>query len=121
MLLMKRTAATETMMNRLNHRPMRGGVSRLRERFVSSAPGHVICRTGYLVAIMALSQKGMRNQNIVKGLEASVESASCHVEEVLEDLAPTPHHPRRLLYSAGSWKSRFTSFVTTVCLKHLRD
>ena len=76
MLLMEGTAATETMMNRLHHRPMRGGVSRVGERFVSAAPGQVICRTGYLVAIMALSQKGMRNENTVKGLEASVESAS---------------------------------------------
>ena len=39
MLLMEGTAATETMMNRLHHRPMRGGVSRVGERFVSSAQG----------------------------------------------------------------------------------
>ena len=37
------------------------------------------------------------NQNVVKGLEASLESASCHVEEVLEDLVPTlaSRRPRR--------------------------
>ena len=32
------------------------------------------CRTGYLVAIMALSQKDMRNENTVKGLEATVDN-----------------------------------------------
>ena len=74
MLLMKGTAATETMMNRLHHRPMRGGVSRVGERFVSSAPGQVICRTGYLVAIMALSQKDMRNENTVRVMEATVDN-----------------------------------------------
>ena len=35
------------------------------------------CRTGYLVAITALSQKGMRNENKVKGLEASVVAEAC--------------------------------------------
>ena len=32
------------------------------------------CRTGYLVAIMALLQKDMRNENTVKGLEATVDN-----------------------------------------------
>ena len=36
-----------------------------------------VCRTGYLAAITALSQKGMRNENKVKGLEASVVAEAC--------------------------------------------
>ena len=34
----------------------------------------LLCRRGYLVAIMALSQKDMRNENTVKGLEATVDN-----------------------------------------------
>ena len=87
------------------------------EGLVSSFTNY--CWTCYLAAIIAFAQKGMRNENTVKGLEASVEYASCHVEEVLEDLAPTPASRRSrrlplsmmvLLMNVGVMNSRRTCF-----------